>query len=271
VTLATDQGSPNAIAVDASGVYWPGPHGIMTAHFDSDPKLVVSASASSSVAVDDTRVYWIDNTTISAVAKTGGTPIALVSGLTGGSALAVDATSAYWTSQGEVAKVALAGGTPTQLAPLGTPYPFDLAIDASAVYWMDPGNSMVNQAGLDGSSPMSLAKLTGSGGIAVDAHAIYWAVCTGLSDSGVVALTRGTTALTTLATGARCPLGVALDDTFVYWTDYAVGTVNKTPIAGGTTEIVASNQPGAAAIAVDATALYWTNVDGGTVMMRTRK
>ena len=61
------------------------------------------------------------------------------------------------------------------------------------------------------------------------------------------------------------PLGIAVDATSVYWTNYEGGTVQKVGLGGGTPVTLASGQATPYDIAVDATSVYWTNL-GGTVM-----
>ena len=64
--------------------------------------------------------------------------------------------------------------------------------------------------------------------------------------SGTVLVTAGT------------PFAIAIDATFVYWTDTAAGTINKVPIAGGAPVTLATEQDTPISIAVDATNVYWT-------------
>lgn len=52
---------------------------------------------------------------------------------------------------------------------------------------------------------------------------------------------------------------MTLDSTSVYWTDYWAGTVSRAPLSGGPTTVVAAGQSGPLGIAVDEASIYWTN------------
>jgi hypothetical protein len=78
-----------------------------------------------------------------------------------------------------------------------------------------------------------------------------------------VALAGGTPVA--LAPGSNV-LHVAVDPTYVYWTDYAADTVSKVGLGGGTTTHLASGQSGANGLGADATSIYWTDDHGGNVM-----
>jgi hypothetical protein len=59
-------------------------------------------------------------------------------------------------------------------------------------------------------------------------------------------------------------MGVTVDSTNVYWTEYLGGTVNKVGINGGLTTALASGI-GPTDLAEDSTNLYWVNEAEGTV------
>jgi hypothetical protein len=64
--------------------------------------------------------------------------------------------------------------------------------------------------------------------------------------------------LDTLATGQSSPFGLAIDDTFVYWTDTGAGAVRKVPkCGGGHSTVLAQGQDDALGLQVDSTKLYW--------------
>jgi hypothetical protein len=71
-----------------------------------------------------------------------------------------------------------------------------------------------------------------------------------------------------VAQGQNRPIGIAVDPTGVYWTNYGnwgdastgtEGTVMKVALAGGAPVTLATGQSGPAAIAVDSTSVYWSN------------
>lgn len=62
-------------------------------------------------------------------------------------------------------------------------------------------------------------------------------------------------------------MGMALDDTHVYWTSLSgARSVKRRAKAGGTVEILASSPLDPQALAVDDRAVYWTTVNGREVM-----
>jgi hypothetical protein len=107
-----------------------------------------SVGTPQAMAVDATSVYWSDNATIFKMALTGGVPTTLASQQNYPSSIAVDATSIYWTNGssigGTTMKAPLTGGSPTTLASSQT-QPGGIAVDATSVYWAndnDPGQVM---------------------------------------------------------------------------------------------------------------------------------
>jgi hypothetical protein len=112
--------------------------------------------------------------------------------------------------------------------------------------------------------------------LALDDTRVYWldydyAACSGDAGSCIrtngkvmsVAKTGGVT--TTLASGQVEPIGIAVDDGRVFWTNSGFpgypsydGTVLSVAKTGGSVVTLASGQGWASGIAVDATDVYWT-------------
>jgi hypothetical protein len=70
----------------------------------------------------------------------------------------------------------------------------------------------------------------------------------------------------TLVTGLNAVTQIAIDGTYVYWTESGAGNVTKVPLAGGTPIPVATGQGKPLHLAVDASNVYWTNNLGAAVM-----
>jgi hypothetical protein len=70
----------------------------------------------------------------------------------------------------------------------------------------------------------------------------------------------------TLVSGLNGVTQIALDATYVYWTETGAGNVTKVPIAGGTPIPIATGQFKPLHVAVDASNVYWTNNLGAAVM-----
>jgi hypothetical protein len=91
------------------------------------------------IAIDATNVYWATNTNpgfLKKVAKSGGMPVVLASGLNAPVAIAVDTQWVYVTTSGDqsISRVPINGGAPVVLA-TGQPSPDGVTFDATSLYW----------------------------------------------------------------------------------------------------------------------------------------
>jgi hypothetical protein len=93
---------------------------------------------------------------------------------------------------------------------------------------------------------------------------------TGAIDGGPIILDGGPSILTAdggtstmLAMGA--PADIAVDGTYVYWTDPTAKTVMKVPKSGGAAITLASSQDVGPGLAVDTAYVYWTTTQGSVM------
>ncbi len=278
VVLATGAQGAQAIAVDATNVYWgrtpdtssqgPSPAEgavLQCAKCGCDHPTVLASNEPNigGLAVDATSVYWT-NGDVMKVPIGGGEAIALVVAQTAGP-IAVDATSVYWADVRGLMKAAITGGSPTMLVSMvGVGF---VALDAANVYFT--AGSAIFKVPLDGGAPpTSLAMASNTVGFAVDATNVYWLEF----GAALKKVPIGGGAATTLAIGLTNPgfYALALDSTSVYFTgDMAV---NAIPIGGGAPMTLFASDSSAApfGVAVDATSVYWTNflTGAGPVVMK---
>ncbi|HEX3344823.1 MAG TPA: hypothetical protein VHS09_09640, partial [Polyangiaceae bacterium] len=148
---------------------------------------------------------------------------------------------------------------------LGTAAAWTVAIDATDVYMADGAGNIVScpKSGCGG-APTIVSAGAGSTtmGIAVDATTVYWATLGGATILAAPKAGGGPTR--TLATGGY-PYEVALDDTYVYWTDND-GPIWKVAKTGGPPIQIADpttvDSFGPMGIAVDGANVYFETSDG---------
>ena len=258
----------------------------------STPLALASGQGSpTAIVVDHTSVYWTDSDsgTVLKISLSGGTPTMLATGQSYPNGIAVDATSIYWTNSGggdgtgSVMKAPIGGGTPIALASAQN-HAAGIAVDATSVYWVDSANGVgstgnngtVMKVPLDGGATKTLASAQpGPQDITVDGSSVYWtnSSCCGGASGTVMTVSMGGGGVTTLASaspgnpffGQPALIGgqIAVDSTSVYWTGGGVDgqSVMKVPRTGGESVTLAAGQMFPSGVAVDTTTVYWTNRD----------
>ena len=198
----------------------------------------------------------------------------------GPTAIATDGTDVFFTADaaGLLVKrsAVLPPGALTTLGPAVSTRPGYIALGGGRVWWTtgfgnaDPAPHL-RSIKLDGTGLTTVANyqtpvttFLGTGGVATDAANVYWA-----SQNGGVYHAAFTDALCTEGSLTATPCkqygsssgayGVAVDDTFVYWTEPTSGTVKRAAKAGGQSSVIASGQDLPQAIAVLGTFVYWGN------------
>jgi hypothetical protein len=185
----------------------------------------------------------------------------LVSGVTPTS-VTVDSSNVYWgtstdwsTSTSSISKVPTTGGSATVLAS-GIPYTSSIAVDASNAYWIDNGNSY--KVPIGGGSVTTLAPAYNTN-IVVSSGSLYYA----FSPNGVQKVSTSSGSVTVLSAdsaGGAAPYAVAVDSTYVYWSNWS-GDLKKIPLGGGS-ETTISTGVMASSLAVDSTNVYWSDYQG---------
>jgi hypothetical protein len=149
--------------------------------------------------------------------------------------LVVDGDHVYWTVQGGgpiVMRAPLAGGAPETLV-YDSAAAVGLAVDATFVYYTQPSLGRIMRVPRGGGLPVALATgLDWPLFLALDREpdgaSLCWAG--GQKDGTIMklALVDGAKPVT-LIDGQSRPRAVAVQDGFVYWTDFADGTILRTP------------------------------------------
>jgi hypothetical protein len=192
--------------------------------------------------------------------------------------LVATATHLYGTrgAAGEVGAFELATGTATVVAtPLGSPA--YLAADELYLYVSDVEGAVL-RAPIAGGAAESLATSTWPHGIAADATHVYWA---DPAEGAIRRIAKGGGAVELVADGQTSPVGIAIDDLFVYFTshpDLGPGAVLRVAKGGGDPELLATGNLDAAdeawgpwQVVVTADSVYWTETYGRGAIMKLAK
>lgn len=225
--------------------------------------FIAGASAPNGVAVNGSYVFWAneDTNTIGRANLDGsGVNQAFISGAAAPDGVAASSTHVYWTNNdGTIGRAKVDGSEVDQRFISGASGPRGLAVDATHIYWSNFNASTIGRANIDGSGANN-SFITGTGtqprGIAIDASHIYWAIWNGGYGNAIGrAGLDGTDVNKTFATAAN-PYAVAVDGSYVYWTNYLqYNTIGRATLDGGQVNqsfITGAFRP--AGIAVDALA-----------------
>jgi hypothetical protein len=130
---------------------------------------------------------------------------------------------------------------------VGLNHPFAMTVDETNVYWVETGdatdaNGSVKACPVSGcgAGPTVYASLQDApGSIAVDAQNVYWGTGGGAGSGAIWSCAiGGCGGKPTKLVDADTPFGIAVDSTYVYWAEFYSQTVNRAPIAGGSSSYV---------------------------------
>ena len=261
------------------------------------PVLVATATSPAGIAVDAQRVYFAEATTpgaVYSVRKDGGDKRQLVGGLGSPQRLVVDDSHVFYTTVGVpgiVGRVDKDGANSLILTQTNAS-PGSLVRDGSDVLFVDIYSATIRKVPALGLPDAGLAPALATAGnypwgIAIAGSEVLWSARGTLvsGDAGPAGFTAadgvlygapkdGSGVRRTVAADQKEPLGVAADDSGIYWVTSVGGEVLKLPTGATVPVSLASNQPSPWGIAVDATHVYFTCVGaaaGKGVVARVRK
>jgi hypothetical protein len=231
--------------------------------------LATGQGAAVALAIDGARVYWTDEAggAVMAAPQGGGMLAVIAAAQTGPHRIVEHAGALFWTN-GALGKrgawrAASTGVDKKEIT--GDPTPYGIAADDTGIFWVLQSNAQATllRAKLDGSAVSILTtKPAAAEEIALDADRVY---ITSPTDGVVAAVKKNGLGMVSLVTTGK-PLGLAVDDAFVYWTDAAAGTIGRVDKAGVSVETIATAQAHPTRLALDDDSAYWSNLgDPGCV------
>jgi hypothetical protein len=255
------------IASNGSMVYWadgnfPTGHVGSVAVTGAQPTTIAQTDEPIGVAIDATNIYWStfgssDNPvgTIVKQPLLGGSPTVLATGLATVGPIAIDDTNVYWSDMfGAVAYVPIATGAVTTLVPAQYTLPANTILDDTpAAIAVANGNVYWTSSPLDGSSPGTIDSVATTGG-----------------------------SVSVVATPATRPLGVAVDDTFLYWSEVGTitetglgtpptadqGSLSRVQLVGGALQVLATGATYPVGPVVSDNALYYASGNAASTIFR---
>jgi virginiamycin B lyase len=220
-----------ALASRAEGfVYWTnGELGIGRAALDGtnvDRDFIAAAKFPLGLAVNARHIYWAINFRQIGRADLAGAKVdtRFLTGVDGVDGVAVDTRHIYWTHSGAIGRAKLDG----------------TGVQESFILSDDPGGLRLGPA-VD---------------VAVDARYVYWTQGFTIARANL----DGTDVDQNFITEPDTPVGLALDASHIYWTDYYAGTIGRASLDGTNVEgdfIRGRARAYVTDVVVDADHLYW--------------
>jgi hypothetical protein len=234
VPVSLAAGSPWALTLDDANIYFieqgdngsTGTLNVIALDGGSDTTLArwTTDTTGDGLVVADGYVFWTENTSELVRRSLDAGQQSSFGTSSGVGAIATDGTNVYWSSGGALLSEPIEGGARSTLATSAEVV--RIAVGAANVYWTD-GNNLMRVA-LSGGIPATIATNTQGYGLTIDGDTIYWAGNDGIMKFSEDGGTPITIAPWADPTGGTDPVvGVAVDDTSVYYADDSASTINK--------------------------------------------
>jgi hypothetical protein len=273
--IASGQNKPSALAVDAENVYWLNAAtiggvfkrakagGPVTAIFEGPLEI------QNALGIDDASIYFVSNGAIVAVPKAGGAlrTIAASGGSMSGAAAA--GGNVYWIEAPDgpmgpahVKRAPTAGGMPTEVPVTNGPSGAAVAVSTSAdgVYATFVRGGFL-RVPIDGTGPRYTPSTRfPSFAAAADTTHVY------VTEGDSLSKADKTGAAPIPFKGALTATSVAVDDTFVFFTETApAGRVLRVRKSDGAMTALAEQQGAPRGVVTDGSGVYWACIDEGTI------
>jgi hypothetical protein len=264
---AAPSNGPLAFANDAQNLYYPSAGGDIRELSKTGAQNNFAAQgqgASGGIVVDSQSVYYtgLDGVDSVPLGSTGTTPVTIASG--GGSisnplAVAVDPSNVYLVDdQGRVWSSPIVVGPSSLVSTAAPPLHPSIAVNSTGVYWTA---SVLEEAPLTGGTATPFGQGDKSyDAVLATASNVYW-----VSDSGLhVAAANGSNPSSLSTSGTTNQSAIALGASYAFWT--ASGALYRVPLAGGTTDQLAT-QVTDGVVTVDSTSVYYYTTSGNIVKL----
>lgn len=127
------------------------------------------------IALDDARVYYATYGAVLAVDKSGGAPTTLVTGACAATSVAVDDTHVYFSNSGcngDLVRIPKAGG-PEEIV-MASAYSTDVAVDATSVYWVQKDVGAASRPKSGGEGHLLSSDAISESSLATDGTRVYF-------------------------------------------------------------------------------------------------